>query len=118
MKYFLNDPEMAVDEALEGFLAVHGKLVHRLDRARVVVRNDIPRGKVGIVSGGGSGHKPAFIGFVGDGMLDAVAAGDIFSAPTAAAALEAIRAADTGAGVLFLLGNYSGDVGTCKKTLR
>lgn len=110
MKYFLNDPEMAVDEALEGFLAVHGNLVHRLDTARVVVRNDIPRGKVGIVSGGGSGHKPAFIGFVGDGMLDAVAAGDIFSAPTAASALEAIRAADTGAGVLFLLGNYSGDV--------
>ncbi len=110
MKRFLNDPDDAVDEALAGFLTVHGADVRRLDTARVVVRRELVPNKVGLVSGGGSGHKPAFVGYVGDGLLDAAAVGDIFTSPTTATAVEAIRAADSGAGVLFLLGNYAGDV--------
>jgi len=111
MKKFINDPYDVVDEMLEGFLEVHKKYVRRLDTARVVVRTDAPvKGKVGIVSGGGSGHKPAFIGFVGPGILDAVAAGEIFTSPPPLACFEAAKAVDAGKGVLFLLGNYAGDV--------
>ncbi len=111
MKKFINDPYDVVDEMLEGFLDVHQQYVRKLDTARVVVRKDGPiQGKVGIVSGGGSGHKPAFIGFVGQGILDAVAAGEIFTSPPPLACFEAAKAADGGKGVLFLLGNYAGDV--------
>ena len=110
MKKFINDPDLVVDEGLEGFLAAHGDRVRVLDSSRVVVRTDLVEGKVGVVSGGGSGHKPAFLGFTGAGMLDAVVVGEVFTSPTAAAVLEAIEAVDTGAGVLLLLGNYAGDV--------
>ena len=111
MKKFINDPYDVVDEMLEGFLDVHQKYVRKLDTARVVVRTDAPiQGKVGIVSGGGSGHKPAFLGFVGQGILDAVAAGEIFTSPPPLACFEAAKAVDGGKGVLFLLGNYAGDV--------
>ena len=76
MKKFINDLYDVVDEMLEGFLDVHKKYVRKLDAARTVVRTDAPvAGKVGVITGGGSGHKPAFIGFVGQGMLDAVDAG-------------------------------------------
>ena len=111
MKKFINDPYDVVDEMLDGFLDVHKKYVRKLDTARVVVRTDAPvKGKVGIVSGGGSGHKPAFLGFVGNGILDAVAAGEIFTSPPPLACFEAAKAVDGGKGVLFLLGNYAGDV--------
>ncbi len=111
MKKFINDPYDVVDEMLEGFLDVHKKYVRKLDAARTVIRTDAPvAGKVGIITGGGSGHKPAFIGFIGRGMLDAVAVGEIFTSPPPLACLEAARAADGGKGVLFLLGNYAGDV--------
>jgi dihydroxyacetone kinase-like protein len=111
MKKFINDPFDVVDEMLEGFLDVHKKYVRKLDTARTVVRADAPvQGKVGVVTGGGSGHKPAFIGFVGKGMLDAVAVGEIFTSPPPIACFEAAKAVDGGKGVLFLLGNYSGDV--------
>ncbi len=111
MKKFINDPYDVVDEMLSGFLQVHEKYVRKLDTARVAVRKDAPiRGKVGIVSGGGSGHKPAFIGFIGEGMLDAVAVGEIFTSPPPLACLEAAKAVNSGKGVLFLLGNYAGDV--------
>ena len=82
MKKFINDPFDAVDEMLEGYLLVNGKYLRRLEKARTVVSTAAPRqGKVGIVTGGGSGHKPAFLGFIGKGMLDAVAIGDIFTSP-------------------------------------
>jgi len=82
MKKFINDPFDVVDEMLEGFLAVHGRYLRKLEDVRTVVRVDAPvRGKVGVITGGGSGHKPAFIGFVGKGMLDAVAVGEIFTSP-------------------------------------
>jgi phosphoenolpyruvate---glycerone phosphotransferase subunit DhaK len=111
MKKFINDPYDVVDEMLEGFLDVHKKYVRKLDTARTLIRVDSPDAdKVGIVTGGGSGHKPAFIGFIGRGMLDAVAVGEIFTSPPPLACFEAAKAANAGKGVLFLLGNYAGDV--------
>jgi len=111
MKKFINDPFDVVDEMLAGFLAVHGRHVRRLETARTVVRVDAPvQNKVGVVTGGGSGHKPAFIGFVGKGMLDAVAVGEIFTSPPPNAVFEAAKAVNGGKGVLFLLGNYAGDI--------
>ncbi len=111
MKKFINDPFDAVDEMLEGYLLVNGKYLRRLEKARTVVSTAAPRqGKVGIVTGGGSGHKPAFLGFIGKGMLDAVTIGDIFTSPPPTAVYEGAKAVNGGKGVLFLLGNYSGDV--------
>jgi phosphoenolpyruvate---glycerone phosphotransferase subunit DhaK len=111
MKKFINDPFDVVDEMLEGFLDVHKSYVKRLESARTVVRADAPvKGKVGVLTGGGSGHKPAFIGFIGKGMLDAVAVGEIFTSPPPLAVYEAAKAVNGGKGILFLLGNYSGDV--------
>ena len=111
MKKFINDPYDVVDEMVEGFLDVHSQYVRKLDSVRTLVRKDAPvPDKVGIVTGGGSGHKPAFIGFIGEGMLDAVAVGEIFPSPPPLACFEAAKAVDSGKGVLFLLGNYAGDV--------
>lgn len=111
MKKFINDPYDVVDEMLEGYLDVHRKYLRKLDAARAVVREDAPvQGKVGLLSGGGSGHKPSFIGFIGEGLLDAVAVGEIFTSPPPLAVFEAAKAVNGGQGILFLLGNYSGDV--------
>lgn len=110
MRKFLNNPDDAVDEMLEGYLLVHGGSLRQLDSARVVIRREVEHDKVAVVTGGGSGHKPAFLGYVGPGMLDAVVVGDIFTSPPAGAVLEAIKAADTGRGVILLLGNYAGDL--------
>lgn len=111
MKKFINDPYDVVDEMLEGFLDVHKNYVRKLNTARALVRADAPvSDKVGIVTGGGSGHKPAFIGFIGKGMLDAVAVGEIFTSPPPLACFEVAKAVNAGKGVLFLLGNYAGDV--------
>ncbi|HEX6677906.1 MAG TPA: dihydroxyacetone kinase subunit DhaK [Actinomycetes bacterium] len=110
MKKFVNDPLDAVEEMLEGFLATHRELVRRLDTARVVVTaTPRPRG-TRVISGGGSGHEPALLGYVGAGLLDAVVVGDMVASPPAPAVLEAIRATDTGEGVLIVIGNYAGDV--------
>ncbi len=109
MKKFINNPGDVVDEMLEGFVQAHARQVQRLQDSRVLVRAK-PADKVALVTGGGSGHKPAFIGYVGEGMLDAVVVGDIFTSPPAAGVLSAIRAVNRGKGVLLLLGNYSGDV--------
>jgi dihydroxyacetone kinase phosphoprotein-dependent L subunit len=105
---FLNDPADAVDEMLDGFVYANADRVERVAPRVLAARRR--RAGVGIVTGGGSGHKPAFIGYLGPGMLDAVAVGDVFASPPAHTALEAIRAADNGHGVLCLLGNYSGDI--------
>lgn len=111
MKKFINDPFDVVDEMLEGFLDVYSGYVRKLESARTVVRVDAPvKGKVGVITGGGSGHKPAFIGFIGKGMLDAVAVGEIFTSPPPISVFEAARVVNGGKGVVFLLGNYSGDV--------
>jgi phosphoenolpyruvate---glycerone phosphotransferase subunit DhaK len=111
MQRFLNNPDDLVDETVAGFVKAHRDLVHlSAENPRVVVSNFAPQsGRVGIVTGGGSGHEPAFIGYTGRNLVDAVAVGEIFSSPTAKSFADAIRAADGGAGVAVLYGNYAGD---------
>jgi dihydroxyacetone kinase-like protein len=111
MKKILNDPFAYVDEMLEGLCLAHPRYYKRLGSAgRVIARAGGPvKGKVGIVSGGGSGHLPVFTGYVGKGLLDACAIGDVFSSPSVDQVAEAIHAANSGAGVLRLYGNYGGD---------
>ena len=115
MQRILNNPDNIVDEMLEGFVKTHSDIVKLVktseDNPRGVVAavNAPQAGKVGVVTGGGSGHKPAFVGYVGKNMCDATAVGEICSSPTAVAFLEAFRAADGGQGVACLYGNYSGD---------
>ena len=112
MKKISNNPVDYVDETLAGLVAAHPDH-YRLhgDTGRVVARAHAgAKGKVGIVSGGGSGHLPVFTGYVGTGLLDACAIGDVFASPSADQMADAIRAADQGAGVLRLYGNYGGDI--------
>jgi len=115
MQRILNNPDNIVDEMLEGFVKCHSDIVKLVktseENARgVVAAVDAPRkDKVGVVTGGGSGHKPAFVGYVGQNMCDSAAVGEICSSPTAIAFLEAFRAANGGAGIACLYGNYSGD---------
>ncbi len=112
MKKILNNPVDYVDEMLAGLVAAHPEY-YRLqgESGRVVTRAVMGRaGKVGIVTGGGSGHLPVFTGYVGTGLLDACAIGDVFASPSAEQMADAIRAADQGAGVLRLYGNYGGDI--------
>jgi len=108
-KKLINDPFDAVDEAIEGFVAAHGGIV-ALGEPRVVVRRTPASDKVGLVVGGGSGHEPAFLGYVGIGIADAAACGNIFASPPPNVVLEAIHAANHGRGVLMGYGNYAGDV--------
>ncbi len=109
MQRILNNPDDIVDEMLDGFVRVHSDIVRRTENRRVIKSTESTLGRVGIVTGGGSGHKPAFVGYVGKNMVDAVAVGEIFSSPTALSFLDAFRAADGGKGVACLYGNYSGD---------
>ncbi|MDP4092919.1 MAG: dihydroxyacetone kinase subunit DhaK [Bacillota bacterium] len=110
MQRIINDPDKVVEDMLEGFLKVHKDLVVKTDNPRTIKYKNAPvEGKVGVVTGGGSGHKPAFIGYTGRNMLDAVAVGEVFSSPTAKAFYDAFRAADSGKGVACLYGNYAGD---------
>ena len=109
MQRIFNDPDYIVDEMLQGFLKNHQDIVCADQNPRVIKAKNIPSDKVGVVTGGGSGHEPAFLGYVGENMCDAVAVGEICSSPTAAAFLDACKAADMGKGVACLYGNYSGD---------
>jgi dihydroxyacetone kinase-like protein len=110
MKKLINDPADVVAEALLGLEAAHSEL--RVDHAnKVVYRADPPRaGKVGLISGGGSGHEPLHAGFVGTGMLDAACCGEVFTSPVPDQMLAATTAVDAGAGVLHIVKNYTGDV--------
>ncbi len=108
-KKLINDPFAAVDEALEGFVAAHADIV-ALAESRVIVRRVRANNKVGLVIGGGSGHEPAFAGYVGKGMADAAACGNLFASPPPNVILSAIRAAHHGHGVVTSYGNYAGDV--------
>ena len=112
MKKILNDAYSYVDEMLDGLCAAHPQYCRAITPgARVLKRPGAPRaGKVGLVSGGGSGHFPLFAGYLGEGVLDAVAHGDVFASPSADEMAAAMRAADGGAGVLRVYGNYGGDV--------
>jgi dihydroxyacetone kinase-like protein len=111
MKKFLNDPSDVVKESLAGLAAAHGDLLRYDASAQIVVRADAPvRGKVALVSGGGSGHEPLHGGFVGRGMLDAACPGEVFTSPVPDQMLAATKAVDGGAGVVHIVKNYTGDV--------
>jgi len=110
MKKLINAPDDVVDEALAGMAAAHSDLL-RVIEPNVVVRGDAPRsGKVGVISGGGSGHEPMHGGFVGLGMLDAACPGAVFTSPVPDQMLAATKAVDGGAGVLHIVKNYTGDI--------
>ncbi len=111
MRKFINDPESFVDEVIEGVLFAHGDRLRRLEgEPRGVVRVDCPvRGRVGIATGGGSGHFPLFLGYVGNGLVDGCAVGSLFASPSAHEMLAVTRAIDGGEGVLYIYGNYGGD---------
>ena len=111
MKKLINSPEDVVRDALRGMEAAHGDRLRISYEPYMVVRKDAPvQGKVGIISGGGSGHEPMHGGFVGPGMLDAACPGEVFTSPTPDQMLEATKAVDGGAGVLHVVKNYTGDV--------
>ena len=111
MKKLINDTDDVVDEMLDGMVAAYPDRLRRLPETEVLVREDAPvEGKVGVVSGGGSGHEPAHAGYIGDGMLDGAAAGDVFSSPTADEFEALLDACDAGEGVLAVVKNYEGDV--------
>ncbi len=119
MNRIVNNPDYVVEDMLKGYVKAHPDIVATTANPRVLKAVGAPaEGKVGIVTGGGSGHKPAFIGYIGKGMVDAVAVGEIFSSPTAVAFQDAMRAADGGKGVACLYGNYAGDNMNVKMAVR
>ncbi len=110
MQRIINDPDLVVEDMLKGFVKNHKDIVSGTENPRVLKYKEAPQaGKVGIVTGGGSGHKPAFIGYIGKNMVDAVAVGEIFSSPTAKAFFAAFKEANSGSGIACLYGNYAGD---------
>jgi dihydroxyacetone kinase-like protein len=111
MKKFTNEIDDILSESLRGFGAAHGDIVAIHEDPTFVTRTGVPQsGKVALISGGGSGHEPLHAGFVGHGMLDAACPGQVFTSPTPDQMLAAAEAVDGGAGVLFIVKNYSGDV--------
>ncbi len=118
MKKFLNDPNTLTAEMLEGLALAHGDIVDVLPGNLVVSRTLKDADRVTIVTLGGTGHEPALSGFVGDGMLDIAVAGDVFAAPNPQSCFEAIRLADRGRGVLFLVLNHAGDMLTGNMTMK
>ena len=110
MQRIINNPNDVVNDMINGFVKAHKDILEKTENNRVLKYKKAPiKDKVGIVTGGGSGHKPAFIGYIGENMVDAVAIGEIFSSPTAKAFYDAFKATDSGKGVACLYGNYAGD---------
>lgn len=110
MKKFINEVDSMVAESLEGFVCAHENLLVFGAGGKFVRRRDLVSGKVAVISGGGAGHEPLHVGFVGTGMLDAACTGHIFTSPTPDQIVSAIEEADTGAGCLLVVKNYDGDV--------
>lgn len=112
MKKFLNKPENFVDEMIEGIIAAHpDRLAYVENDLRCIVKaGKKKKGKVGLATGGGSGHLPLFLGYVGEGMLDGCSVGGVFQSPSAEQMLNVTKAIDAGAGVLYIYGNYGGDI--------
>ena len=112
MRKIINKPENFVDETMEGIIAAYGDRVKLLNGDRRILLSAYParEGKVGIVTAGGSGHLPVFLGYVGSGLLDGCAVGNVFASPSAKRMADMIRACDRGSGVLCLYGNYNGDI--------
>ena len=120
MQRFVNNPDYIVEDMVKGFLKAHDDLIVKNEKNdRVVQYKNAPvEGKVGLVTGGGSGHEPAFLGYVGENMMDAAAVGEVFSSPSAQAFYDAFMAADSGKGVACLFGNYAGDNMNVKMAIR
>ena len=120
MQRFVNDPDYIVEDMVKGYVKAHKDLIKRSEaNDRVVQYVNAPvEGKVGLVTGGGSGHEPAFLGYVGKNMMDAVAVGEIFSSPSAQAFYDAFMSVDSGKGVACLFGNYAGDNMNVKMAIR
>ncbi len=110
MKKIINNPSNVVSEMLAGLARANPAVVYLGEGVEVIARREKKRGKVGLISGGGSGHEPAHAGYVGKGMLDAAVAGNVFASPSPDRIIEGIKAADSGAGVLMIIKNYSGDI--------
>ena len=110
MKKLINTPDTVLAESLDGFAAAHAGIVVLGEERKFVRRKALKTGKVALISGGGSGHEPLHAGFVGHGMLDAACPGQVFTSPTPDQMIAAAEAVDTGAGVLFIVMNYEGDV--------
>lgn len=111
MKKIINQPENYVKEMLEGLYVAHSDLItYTADDVHCLVTANKVEGKVGIATGGGSGHLPLFLGYVGKGMLDGCSVGDVFQSPSAEQMLAVTKAIDSGAGVLYIYGNYNGDI--------
>jgi dihydroxyacetone kinase-like protein len=110
MKKFLNDPVDFVDEMLDGIYRAHPQLTYVADDKRCMVTATPKSGKVGLATGGGSGHLPLFLGYVGEGMLDGAAVGGVFQSPSAEQMYEVTKHIDQGAGVVYIYGNYTGDI--------
>lgn len=111
MKKIINSPEKLVDQMLDGLVKANPNKIERIPDTNVIARIDAPvDGKVGIISGGGSGHEPAHAGYVGRGMLDCAVAGEVFTSPTPDQVFEAIKKSDAGKGVFMIIKNYQGDV--------
>ncbi len=109
MNRVINDPNQVTEDSLAGVLRAHPDLLAATDHPRVLRSVDAAGSRVGVVTGGGSGHEPAFLGYVGPGLVDAVAVGEVFASPTAKSFHAAFREADRGQGVACLYGNYAGD---------
>ena len=118
MKKFINDPENLTPELLEGFAEAHKELVELGDQRMVINRKLPDADRVTIVTQGGSGHEPAISGFVGEGMVDISVVGDVFAAPGPQACVDAIRMADKGKGVLYIVLNHAGDMLTGNLTMK
>jgi phosphoenolpyruvate---glycerone phosphotransferase subunit DhaK len=110
MKKLINDVETVLAESLDGFAAAHDDIVTLGAERQFVRRREVTPGKVALISGGGSGHEPLHAGFVGQGMLDAACPGQVFTSPTPDQMLAAAQSVESGAGVLFIVKNYSGDM--------
>ncbi|ESX88411.1 MULTISPECIES: dihydroxyacetone kinase subunit DhaK [unclassified Mesorhizobium] len=110
MKKFINSVDTVLTESLDGFVSAHGDILVLGDEHKFIRRRALKPGKVALISGGGSGHEPLHGGFVGHGMLDAACPGQVFTSPTPDQMLAAAAAVDTGAGCLFIVKNYEGDV--------
>lgn len=111
MKKILNNPKEFALDTLKGIYAAHPQdLTFVEDDLHCLIKKDLVKGKVGIVTGGGSGHLPLFLGYVGDGLLDGCAVGDVFQSPSSEQILNVTKAVEQGQGVLYLYGNYSGDI--------
>lgn len=111
MKKIINNPNLIIDQMLQGLVKANPEKVELIEDSHVICRKDLPiKGKVGLISGGGSGHEPAHAGYVGDGMLDCAVCGEIFTSPTPDQILKAIKKANSGEGVFMVVKNYTGDV--------